>query len=120
MVHFLDTDNGSAFREPITAQKRAFFALSDYQFALFALVAPYPCRLRRWLGRQDVTFFVDTEDGFTVWIVAAPQERPESAMFMHHWLAADGTIMFALLLFNHPAFSVAGAGEFAFRVIRTA
>ena len=120
MLQLFNADDGSALREPATAQERPFFALSDYQFTVFALVTLYSSGLRRRLGRQDVTFFVDTEDGFTVWIVAAPQERPESAMFMHHWLAADGTIMFALLLFNHPAFSVAGAGEFAFRVIRTA
>ena len=68
MVEFLVTNDSSALGKTVAAQEGPLFALSDYQFAVFALIALYSRRPRRRLRRQEITLLVELEYGFAVWI----------------------------------------------------
>ena len=95
MVKLFDADNGPALREPVAAHERPFLALPDYQFAAFALVALNAGGLCGRFRGQDIAFLVQFEGCFTFGIIAAPEERAEPAVLIHHRLAALGTFMFA-------------------------
>ncbi len=116
MVQLFNADNSSALWELVAAQEGAFFALPDYQLAAFAVVALYPRRFSRWFWRQRITLLVHFRSSFAVRIAAASQERPESAVFMYHRLAARGAFMLTELLFEHFAFFITGTGKCALRV----
>lgn len=119
-VQLLNADNGFALGKFVTTQKRSPFALPDYKFAVFALVTFYTCRLRGRFWRQNVAIFVEVQDTFAIRIVAASEEFAESATPIDHWFSADRASMFTYFVFDHFAFSVAGAGKFASRVSRAA
>jgi len=77
-------------------------------------------RLGRRFGRQDVAVFIDIEDGPAIGIPAASEEWSESAVLIHHRLAAGRAFMFTYLFFEHFAFLIAGCAEFTVGICRAA
>ena len=99
VVQLLDADDGPALRESAAAEEWSFFTLPDNKEAFFAFMTANFGRLGRRLGRQDVAILIDIEDGLAIGISAAAEERAESAVLIHHRLAADCTFKLALLFF---------------------
>ncbi len=99
MVKLLDADNGPALWEPAAAHEGSSFTLPDNEVTFFALMTVNFGRFRRRFGRQDVAVFIDIEDGPAIGISAATEERAESAVLIHHRLAADSAHKLALFFF---------------------
>jgi len=118
MLQFFYADNSSALRVSAAAEKRPFFALPDYQLALFTLITFYSRRLWRRFRRQDVTLLIQIENRFAFRIAAAPQKWAESAAFLYHRLAALGAFMLAYFFLDHFTFFVAGISKIAIRIAR--
>src|SRR3990172_680043 len=120
MLELLYDNNSPALWELCAAHERAFLALANHELAVFALVALDARRLRRRLGRQDVSIFVHLQRCLAIGIIAAPEEGADPPVFLDHRLSANGAFVLAYLLFDHFTFLVTGTCKLAIGIRRAA